>query len=320
MKSIKSSFEKYQESPRLHSSSLYMTAKLNSGPPKGRVIEIFGQEASGKTYVALDLGVQGLREYKKAILRFYDCEFAFTHDFIKPHINKPYMDRFFLHQNNVAEQVLPEIEKNMKKDIEKGFIPIVIVDSIAALATDAEMGMEEYERKANFDFQKFMGLFLKKNIGTNIRHGWLILINQVRTEISMNKFVKEHPDGIVTPGGKAIRFYASLRLYLKAMSKSKMKKEFGKKVDSYHGIRVKIEKTKFGRKTTFYMKVNEDLLLDAHHGLDELLTEAGVIISRQKGLYSLRNKPDKKYRWNQLCQMLLTDKNKPKVLKALGLQ
>jgi recombination protein RecA len=169
------------------------------GIPRGRVTEIYGNEMSGKTTIALHV----IAEAQKAggICLFIDAEHAFDPTYAQA-IGVD-LSKLLISQPDFAEQAL-EIADEFA---ESGQLALIVVDSVAALTPRAEIQGEVGDSHMGLQ-ARLMGQSLRKMTGhlhkTNTA---IIFINQLREKIGV---VFGSPD--VTPGGKALKFYASVRL------------------------------------------------------------------------------------------------------------
>ncbi|MES2387150.1 MAG: recombinase RecA [Bacteroidota bacterium] len=169
------------------------------GLPRGRVVEIFGPESSGKT----TLTMHAIAEAQKAggLAAFIDAEHAFD----KSYAEKLGIDttQLLISQPDNGEQAL-EIAENL---IRSGAIDIIVIDSVAALVPKAELEGEMGESKMGLQ-ARLMSQALRKLTGTISRTGCTcIFINQLRDKIGVTYGSPE-----TTTGGNALKFYASVRL------------------------------------------------------------------------------------------------------------
>ncbi|MBI3511977.1 MAG: recombinase RecA [Bacteroidetes bacterium] len=169
------------------------------GFPKGRVVEIYGPESSGKTTLA----IHAIAEVQKAggIAAFIDAEHAFDRFYAQRlGVN---IDDLLISQPDNGEQAL-EITENL---IRSGAIDIIVVDSVAALTPKAEIEGEMGESKMGLQ-ARLMSQALRKLTGTISKTGCCcIFINQLREKIGV---MFGNPE--TTTGGNALKFYASIRL------------------------------------------------------------------------------------------------------------
>ena len=178
------------------------------GYPRGRVIEIFGPESSGKTTLAL----HAMAEAQKAggIAAFIDAEHAFDR-FYAGNLGVD-IDNLIISQPDYGEQAL-EIADNL---ISSGAIDIVVIDSVAALTPKSEIEGEMGDSKMGLH-ARLMSQALRKLTGTiNKTNCTVIFINQLREKIGV---MFGNPE--TTTGGNALKFYASVRLDIRRRTQIK---------------------------------------------------------------------------------------------------
>ena len=169
------------------------------GVPRGRVVEIFGPESSGKTTVALHMVAEVQK--RGGIAGFIDAEHALDPVYAK-NIGVD-IDNLYISQPDSGEQAL-EITETM---VRSGAVDIVIVDSVAALVPKAEidgdMGDSHVGLQARLMSQALRKLtpVVSKNICV------VIFINQLREKVGV---IYGNPE--TTPGGRALKFYSSVRV------------------------------------------------------------------------------------------------------------
>jgi recombination protein RecA len=169
------------------------------GYPKGRIIEIYGPESSGKTTLA----IHAIAEAQKrgGIAAFIDAEHAFDR-FYAEKLGVD-IDNLLISQPDNGEQAL-EIAENL---IRSGAIDIIVIDSVAALTPRAEIEGEMGDSKMGLQ-ARLMSQALRKLTGTISKTGCVcIFINQLREKIGV---MFGNPE--TTTGGNALKFYASVRL------------------------------------------------------------------------------------------------------------
>ena len=191
------------------------------GLPKGRVIEIYGPESSGKTTLATHVIAEAQK--KGGIAAFIDAEHAFD----KYYAQKLGVDveNLLIAQPDNGEQAL-EIADNL---IRSGAIDIIVIDSVAALVPKAEIEGEMGDSKMGLQ-ARLMSQALRKLTGTIAKTGCCcIFINQLREKIGM---MFGNPE--TTTGGNALKFYASVRLDIRRISQIK-------DTDEVSGNRVKVK-------------------------------------------------------------------------------
>jgi recombination protein RecA len=196
------------------------------GLPKGRVIEIYGPESSGKTTLAIHAIAEAQK--KGGIAAFIDAEHAFD----KYYAKKLGVDieNLLISQPDNGEQAL-EIADNL---IRSGAIDIIIIDSVAALVPKAEIEGEMGDSKMGLQ-ARLMSQALRKLTGTISKTGCCcIFINQLREKIGV---MFGNPE--TTTGGNALKFYASVRLDIRRTSQIKDSEEV-----SGNRVKVKVVKNK----------------------------------------------------------------------------
>jgi recombination protein RecA len=183
------------------------------GVPRGRVIEIFGPEASGKTTLALHI----LAEAQKlgGVGAFIDAEHAFDPEWAKKLGVK--IEELLISQPDSGEEAL-QIAETL---IHSGQVDVIVIDSVAALVPKVELGGEMGETQIGLQ-ARLMSHALRKLSGTVSKtKTCLIFLNQVRMKIGPG--VMGAPE--TTPGGLALKFYASLRIQLKRVAQIKKGEE-----------------------------------------------------------------------------------------------
>jgi recombination protein RecA len=178
------------------------------GYPKGRIIEIYGPESSGKTTLTL----HAIAEAQKAggIAAFIDAEHAFDRHYAeKLGVN---IEDLIISQPDNGEQAL-EIAENL---IRSGAIDIVVIDSVAALTPKSEIEGEMGDSKMGLH-ARLMSQALRKLTGTISKTNCTVFfINQLREKIGV---MFGNPE--TTTGGNALKFYASVRLDIRRSSQIK---------------------------------------------------------------------------------------------------
>lgn len=178
------------------------------GYPKGRVIEIYGPESSGKTTLA----IHAIAQVQKAggIAAFIDAEHAFDR-FYAAKLGVD-IDALLISQPDNGEQAL-EITENL---IRSGAIDIIVIDSVAALTPRAEIEGEMGDSKMGLH-ARLMSQALRKLTGTISKTGCCCMfINQLREKIGV---MFGNPE--TTTGGNALKFYASVRLDIRRSTQLK---------------------------------------------------------------------------------------------------
>ncbi len=196
------------------------------GVPKGRIIEIFGPESSGKTTVALHIVAEAQR--KGGIAAFIDAEHALDPGYARNLGVK--VEDLIISQPDTGEQAL-EIAEAL---VRSGAIDIIVVDSVAALVPKAEIDGEMGDSHMGLQ-ARLMSQALRKLAGAISKSNTVaIFINQLREKIGV---MFGNPE--TTTGGRALKFYASMRMDVR-------RTETLKKGDDVYGnrTRVKIVKNK----------------------------------------------------------------------------
>jgi len=196
------------------------------GFPKGRVIEIYGPESSGKTTLALHAIAESQK--KGGIAAFIDAEHAFDSSYAqKLGVD---IENLLISQPDNGEQAL-EITENL---IRSGAIDIIVIDSVAALTPKSEIDGEMGDSKMGLQ-ARLMSQALRKLTATISKTGCCcIFINQLREKIGV---MFGNPE--TTTGGNALKFYASVRVDIRKINQIKE----GEAVVG-NRVRVKIVKNK----------------------------------------------------------------------------
>ena len=194
------------------------------GLPKGRVVEIYGPESSGKTTLALHAIAEAQK--KGGLAAFIDAEHAFD-KFYAAKLGVD-VENLLISQPDNGEQAL-EITEHL---IRSGAIDIVVIDSVAALVPRGELEGEMGDAKVGLQ-ARLMSQALRKLTGTINKTGCCcIFINQLRMKIGV---MFGNPE--TTTGGNALKFYCSVRLDIRRIGQIKEK-------DEVVGNRVKVKVVK----------------------------------------------------------------------------
>jgi len=169
------------------------------GLPRGRVVEIYGQESSGKTTVALHVVAEAQR--RGGVAAFIDAEHALDPAYAaKVGVD---LDQLLISQPDTGEQAL-EIAEAL---VRSGAIDVIVVDSVAALVPRAEIEGEMGDAHVGLQ-ARLMSQALRKLTGAISKSRTItIFINQIREKVGV---MFGNPE--TTPGGRALKFYASVRL------------------------------------------------------------------------------------------------------------
>lgn len=206
---MKMSDQAVQDVESISSGSLGLDLALGvGGYPRGRVVEIYGPESSGKTTLTL----HAIAEAQKAggIAAFIDAEHAFDRTYAK-NLNID-IDNLIISQPDHGEQAL-EIAENL---IRSGAIDIIVIDSVAALTPKSEIEGEMGDSKMGLH-ARLMSQALRKMTSTISKTNCtVIFINQLREKIGV---MFGNPE--TTTGGNALKFYASVRLDIRRSTQIK---------------------------------------------------------------------------------------------------
>lgn len=238
------------------------------GFPRGRVIEIFGPEASGKTTLTLT----AIREIQKkgGVAAFIDAEHAFDSTYAK--IIGVNLDDLLISQPDTGEQAL-EIAETL---VRSNAVDLVVIDSVAALTPRAEIEGEMGDSHMGLQ-ARLMSQALRKLTGSISKsRTTVIFINQLREKIGVMFGSHE-----TTPGGRALKFYASVRLDVRRIATLK---ESDKVIGGH--VRVRVVKNKVAspfREAEFDILHNEGIakaasVIDGALNL-EVITKSGTWLS-----------------------------------------
>lgn len=191
------------------------------GYPKGRIIEIYGPESSGKTTVALHAIAEVQRKGEKAA--FIDAEHAIDPEYArKLGVN---IDELILSQPDYGEQAMSIVEILVKSEA----VSLIVVDSVAALVPQAELEGEMLDSQMGLQ-ARMMSKALRKITGyLNKSECSIIFINQLREK--MQSMGYGSPE--TTPGGRALKFYSTIRLDVRRVEtlKTSNSEFYGNKVN-----------------------------------------------------------------------------------------
>jgi recombination protein RecA len=210
-----------------------LDAVLGGGLPKGRIIEIFGPESAGKTTLALHAIAQAQRAGGAAA--FIDAEHALDPVYAKA--LGVDIDKLLVSQPNSGEMALSVVESL----VESGAIALIVVDSVAALTPQDELNGEMGDYMTGLH-SKLMSKALGRitaRLNANPSDCILVFTNQLRYQIGVTYGSPE-----TTTGGRALRFYASMRLEVRRIQTLK------RGLQEY-GIKIKVKAAKNGIATGY---------------------------------------------------------------------
>lgn len=194
------------------------------GIPKGRIIEIFGPESSGKTTIALHMIAESQK--RGGMAAFIDAEHALDPVYAKNlGVN---VDELYVSQPDTGEQAL-EIADAL---IRSNAIDIIVVDSVAALVPQAEIDGEMGDSHVGLQARLMAQALRKLGGAISKSSAIMVFINQLREKVGV---MFGNPE--TTPGGRALKFYASVRLDIRRI-------ESLKKGDEVIGNRTKVKVVK----------------------------------------------------------------------------
>ncbi|MEA5135451.1 MAG: recombinase RecA [Candidatus Fimivivens sp.] len=182
------------------------------GVPKGRIVEIYGPESSGKTTVALHIVAEAQKRGGDAV--FIDVEHAL--DPVYAQALGVDIDSLLVSQPDTGEQALEICEALVRS----GAIDVVVIDSVAAMVTKAEIEGEMGDSHVGLQ-ARLMSQALRKLTGAISKSNCIaIFINQLREKIGV---MYGNPE--TTPGGRALKFYSSVRLDVRRIEQIKQGSE-----------------------------------------------------------------------------------------------
>jgi recombination protein RecA len=265
------------------------------GVPRGRVVEIFGPESSGKTTIALHI----IAEAQKTggIAAFIDVEHALDPGYAKAlGVN---VDELLISQPDTGEQAL-EIAEML---VRSGALDVVVIDSVAALVPRLEIEGEMGEAHVGLQ-ARLMSQALRKLAGTiNKSNTTAIFINQLREKIGVMFGSPE-----ITPGGRALKFYASARLDIRKIESIKQGAEI-----IGNQVRVKVVKNKMAppfKKAEFDIMYGQGISVEGN--ILDLAVEQGLV--KKSGAWYTYDE-DQLGQGRENAKQYLTDN--PKVLDKL---
>ena len=255
----------------ISSGSISLDKALGGGIPKGRIIEIFGPESSGKTTLALHVVASSHRMGGNCV--FIDAEHALDPTYArKLGVN---IDDLLISQPDTGEQAL-EIVDNL---IKSGAIDVIVVDSVAALTPRAELEGEMGDVHIGLQARLLSQALRKITASVSKSHCTVVFINQIRMKIGV---MFGNPE--TTTGGNALKFYSSIRMDIRRIGAIKDKEEI-----VGNQTRVKVVKNKVAppfRQAEFDIIYNEGI-----SKLSELI-DLGVktgIVEKSGSYYSYKD-------------------------------
>jgi len=238
------------------------------GVPRGRVIEIYGPESSGKTTLALHIVSNAQK--KGGLCAFVDAEHALDPEYAKKIGVK--INDLLISQPDTGEQALEIVESLVRS----GSIDVVVVDSVAALTPQAEIEGEMGQSHMGLQ-ARLMSQALRKLTAIVAKSNTIVIfINQIRMQIGI---MFGNPE--TTTGGKALKFYASVRIEVRRAAQIKKGEDI-----IGNRVKVKVVKNKVAppfRTTEFDIMYNEGISYEGdliNLGLKyELIKKSGASLS-----------------------------------------
>jgi len=257
----------------LSTGSLSLDIALGVGGfPKGRIIEIFGPESSGKTTLTLHAIAQAQRTGGSCV--FIDAEHALDPVYAKK--LGVDVDSLIISQPDSGEQALESVDTLIRS----GAVDVIVVDSVAALVPKAEIEGEMGDAHVGLQ-ARLMSQALRKLTGSISKTNCvLIFINQIRMKIGV---MFGNPE--TTPGGNALKFYASVRLDIRRTGAIKDNEE-----DIGNQVKIKVVKNKVAPP---FKTVNIDILYNSGISISGEVVTLGTqcgFIEKSGSWYSYENK------------------------------
>ncbi len=178
------------------------------GVPRGRIVEIYGPESSGKTTLAQHIIAEAQK--KGGLVAFVDAEHALDPQYARRIGVK--INDLLISQPDTGEQALQIVESLLKS----GSVDVVVVDSVAALTPKAEIEGEMGDHHIALQARLMSQALRKLNALISRTNAIVIFINQTRMKIGI---MFGNPE--TTPGGKALKFYSSVRIEVRQIAKIK---------------------------------------------------------------------------------------------------
>ncbi|MBF0400238.1 MAG: recombinase RecA [Magnetococcales bacterium] len=210
---MRMSLDTVQSVPVISTGSLGVDTALGiGGLPRGRIVEIFGPESSGKTTLALHMAAEAQR--LGGISAFVDAEHAIDPTYAR-HLGVD-VDQLLISQPDTGEQALEIVDMLVRS----GAVDLVVVDSVAALTPKAEIEGDMGDAHVGLH-ARLMSHALRKLTGSISRSNAIVLfINQIRMKIG-----NAYGNPETTTGGNALKFYASIRMDIRRIGPLKEKEE-----------------------------------------------------------------------------------------------
>ena len=280
--------------PWLPTRFLAFNKVTGGGCPFGKIIELFGEESSGKSLMAYDFAY--CCQYLGGMVLWVDAEQSFTNDWAKK--NGLDLDKIVVYRSTSIEAIsdwVANMALYWRSQLTHNEPILLVLDSVSALDTDINLNSEMLNASADMG-NRAKAIYKYFRIRNEMLYSLgitQVYINQLRKNLKAGMF--ENPD--TTPGGKALAFYASIRIGLYG-GKQITKKIKGKerkigRVTSIRTIKNKVATpgpTLKGSPLYNNSKYVDSIGFDRLHFLDEILIEEEIIEKTKSGTYSYRGK------------------------------
>lgn len=282
------------KTPWLPSRFLAFNKITGGGIPYGKILELFGEESSGKTLMAYDFAY--CAQYLGGVVLWVDAEQVFTNSWAEA--NGLDLSKIIVYRNTSIEKISDWIAAQSlywRSKLTHNEPILLILDSVSALDTEANIDSEMDNASADMGnrakaIYKFFRIRNEMLYSLGITQ---IYINQLRKNLKAGMF--ENPD--VTPGGQALRFYASLRIGLYG-GKQITKKVKGKERKIGRVTSIRTMKNKVAppgptlKSSPLYNnpKYVSEVGFDRLHFLDEVLIEEGIVDKSSSGTFTYKGK------------------------------
>ena len=280
--------------PWLPTRFLAFNKVTGGGCPFGKIIELFGEESSGKSLMAYDFAY--CCQYLGGIVLWVDAEQSFTNDWAKK--NGLDLNKIVVYRSTSIEAIsdwVANMALYWRSQLTHNEPILLVLDSVSALDTDINLNSEMLNASADMG-NRAKAIYKYFRIRNEMLYSLgitQVYINQLRKNLKAGMF--ENPD--TTPGGKALAFYASIRIGLYG-GKQITKKIKGKerkigRVTSIRTIKNKVATpgpTLKGSPLYNNAKYVDSIGFDRLHFLDEILIEEEIVEKTKSGTYSYKGK------------------------------
>lgn len=240
-KKFESSMDKAKKSGVIPTGSIFIDYVTGiNGIPRGKVVEIYGFESSGKTTLSLSIAAECQKQGGK--VAYLDVENAMDFDYASRIGIDTDPNKFLLVQPDTVE----EVDEMTTFLLDNNMVDLVILDSLAALTTKDEIEKNVGDSKSLGDKPKKMAHLMRKLVGQLSRTNTTLIVINHASEIigGMPSF---GPPPVTTPGGRALKYASSIRLELKykgSLDDNVIDEMTGEKVKTKVGIRVEVKAVK----------------------------------------------------------------------------